>query len=217
MRITNSRQSACGVASGCLPQWRIAVIEINCVAHPGTGFSGNPFFYAFAICVLDAARTARPALGREPTGRVPRAENWGVTRAPLRLPCASRQHQCQTSNAAGRAGTLRSGGTCAATSLFRMVLSQLGVRVPCVSPLLVKIRRDLENQIRGLLKNLGLVIGRAKMNTFVVRAVTLIEARPYGLPSSRCSRRARSSRSRQPTSIAGRSAWRAMMLRCDAS
>jgi transposase len=27
--------------------------------------------------------------------------------------------------------------------------------------LLVKIKRDLENQIRGLLKNLGLVIGRA--------------------------------------------------------
>src|SRR5215472_2180320 len=53
----------------------------------------------------------------------------------LRLPCASRQHQCQTSNAAGRTGTLPSGGTCAATSLFRMVLSQLGVRVPCVSPL----------------------------------------------------------------------------------
>jgi len=36
--------------------------------------------------------------------------------------------------------------------------------------LLVKIKRDLENQIRGLLKNLGLVIGRAKMNMFVVRA-----------------------------------------------
>jgi transposase len=32
--------------------------------------------------------------------------------------------------------------------------------------LLVKIKRDLENQIRGLLKNLGLVIGRAKMNIF---------------------------------------------------
>src|SRR5215831_15336350 len=44
--------------------------------------------------------------------------------------------------------------------------------------LLVKIRRDLENQVRGLLKNLGLVIGRAKMNTFVVRASELIEARP---------------------------------------
>ena len=28
--------------------------------------------------------------------------------------------------------------------------------------LLVKIKRDLENQIRGLLKNVGLVIGRAK-------------------------------------------------------
>jgi transposase len=30
--------------------------------------------------------------------------------------------------------------------------------------LLVKIKRDIENQIRGLLKNLGLVIGQAKMN-----------------------------------------------------
>src|SRR6201987_5731360 len=36
--------------------------------------------------------------------------------------------------------------------------------------LLVKIKRDIENQIRGLLKNLGLVIGRAKMNMFAVRA-----------------------------------------------
>ena len=33
--------------------------------------------------------------------------------------------------------------------------------------LLVKIKRDLENQMRGLLKNLGLVIGRAKMTVFV--------------------------------------------------
>jgi transposase len=44
--------------------------------------------------------------------------------------------------------------------------------------LLVKIRRDLENQIRGLLKNLGLVIGRAKMNVFSVRAAELIEDQP---------------------------------------
>jgi transposase len=44
--------------------------------------------------------------------------------------------------------------------------------------LLVKLKRDLENQIRGLLKNLGLVIGRAKMNVFSVRAVELIEDRP---------------------------------------
>jgi transposase len=35
--------------------------------------------------------------------------------------------------------------------------------------LLVKIKRDLENQIRGLLKNLGLVIGLAKMNVFLMR------------------------------------------------
>ena len=44
--------------------------------------------------------------------------------------------------------------------------------------LLVKIKRDLENQIRGLLKNLGLVIGRAKMNVFAVRAAELTEDRP---------------------------------------
>src|ERR1700738_4372496 len=40
--------------------------------------------------------------------------------------------------------------------------------------LLVKIKRDLENQIRGLLKNFGLVIGRAKFNVFTVRAEELI-------------------------------------------
>ena len=44
--------------------------------------------------------------------------------------------------------------------------------------LLVKIKRDLENQIRGLLKNLGLIIGRAKMNVFSVRAAELVAARP---------------------------------------
>jgi transposase len=44
--------------------------------------------------------------------------------------------------------------------------------------LLVKIKRDIENQIRGLLKNLGLVVGRAKMNVFAVRAAELAEARP---------------------------------------
>ena len=44
--------------------------------------------------------------------------------------------------------------------------------------LLVKIKRDLENQIRGLLKNLGLVIGQAKRNIFSLRTVQLIEGRP---------------------------------------
>jgi transposase len=43
--------------------------------------------------------------------------------------------------------------------------------------LLVKIKRDIENQIRGLLKNLGLVIGRAKMNMFAVRAAQLAKDR----------------------------------------
>ena len=44
--------------------------------------------------------------------------------------------------------------------------------------LLVKIKRDLENQVRGLFKNLGLVIGRGTFNVFAVRAEELIEERP---------------------------------------
>jgi len=44
--------------------------------------------------------------------------------------------------------------------------------------LLVELKRNLENQIRGLLKNFGLVIGRAKMNTFTTRATELLDGRP---------------------------------------
>ncbi|MGB8437262.1 MAG: IS110 family transposase [Burkholderiales bacterium] len=58
-------------------------------------------------------------------------------------------------------------------------LSSHAIKALLVSrALLVKIKRDIENQIRGLLKNLGLVIGRAKMNVFAVRAAELAEARP---------------------------------------
>jgi transposase len=39
---------------------------------------------------------------------------------------------------------------------------------------LVKIKRDLENQIRGLLKNLGLIIGKASGNVFRQRAEELV-------------------------------------------
>src|SRR6476620_2287934 len=68
--------------------------------------------------------------------------------------------------------------------------------------LLVKIKRDLENQIRGLLKNVGLVIGRAKFNVFAVRAEELIEDRPELMPwSGRCSRHVRPSSSRLTISI----------------
>ena len=44
--------------------------------------------------------------------------------------------------------------------------------------LLVRMKRDIENQIRGLLKNLGLVIGRAKKTTFTSRATELIADKP---------------------------------------
>jgi transposase len=50
--------------------------------------------------------------------------------------------------------------------------------LPASRALLVKIKRDLENHVRGLLKNLGLVIGRAKFNVFAVRAEELIAGRP---------------------------------------
>ena len=43
--------------------------------------------------------------------------------------------------------------------------------------LLVKIKRDLENQVRGLFKNLGLVIGRAKFDVFAGARRRLIENR----------------------------------------
>jgi hypothetical protein len=58
-------------------------------------------------------------------------------------------------------------------------LDSHAVRTLLVSrALLVKIKRDLENQIRGLLKNLGLVIGRAKMNVFGRRAAAFVKNRP---------------------------------------
>jgi len=58
-------------------------------------------------------------------------------------------------------------------------LDSHSVRAPLASrALLVKIKRDLENQIRGLLKNVGLVIGRAKFNVSTIRAEELIADRP---------------------------------------
>ncbi len=45
--------------------------------------------------------------------------------------------------------------------------------------LLVKIRRDLGNQIRGLLKNLGLIIGKAQGNVFSRRVEELIAEHPH--------------------------------------
>jgi len=44
--------------------------------------------------------------------------------------------------------------------------------------LLVRMLRDIENQIRGLLKNLGGVIGRAKQGVFTRRVRELLDERP---------------------------------------
>src|SRR5262249_13247079 len=50
--------------------------------------------------------------------------------------------------------------------------------------LLVDLKRDLENQIRGLLKNLGLVIGRCKLSVEAWRRRTfyLIDEPSYYAP-----------------------------------
>ena len=45
--------------------------------------------------------------------------------------------------------------------------------------LLVRIKRDLGNQIRDLLKNLGLVIGKAQGNVFTRRVEELVAENPY--------------------------------------
>ena len=59
-------------------------------------------------------------------------------------------------------------------------LSSHAIKAVLISrAVLVKIKRDIENQIRRApQENLGLVIGRAKMNVFVMRAAELAEARP---------------------------------------
>ena len=45
--------------------------------------------------------------------------------------------------------------------------------------LLEKIKRDLGNQIRGLLKNLGLIVGKARGNVFRCRVEELIDDHPH--------------------------------------
>ncbi len=45
--------------------------------------------------------------------------------------------------------------------------------------LLVKIKRDLGNQIRGVLKNLGLIIGKAQGNVFRRRVEVLVAEHPH--------------------------------------
>src|SRR3954468_23565592 len=57
--------------------------------------------------------------------------------------------------------------------------------------LLVKIKRDLENHVRGLLKHLGLVIGRDTFNFFAARDEEVIECRPDLVAAVRPLREAR--------------------------
>ena len=85
--------------------------------------------------------------------------------------------------------------------------------------LLVKVKRDIENQIRGLLKNFGLVIGRAKMNTFTRRAEELIDGNPALTASDRTSPQlpVKRSSNRLRISIARCCGLHAAMLRSDAS
>ncbi len=84
--------------------------------------------------------------------------------------------------------------------------------------LLVKIKRDIENQIRGLLKNRGLVIGRAKMTMFAVRAAQLAEDRSELLAAVDPLLKARKAVSNRLWTLTARCCgWLAIMLRCDGS
>ena len=60
--------------------------------------------------------------------------------------------------------------------------------------------------VRGLLKNFGLVIGRAKFNVFAVRAEELIEGRPELIAAIRPLLEARTAVEQQVSELDG---WRA--------
>jgi len=84
--------------------------------------------------------------------------------------------------------------------------------------LLVEIKRGIENQIRGLLKNLGLVIGRAKMNMFAVRAAQLAEDRLELFAAVDPLLKAREAVEQQILELTARCCgWPAIMLRRDGS
>jgi hypothetical protein len=78
----------------------------------------------------------------------------------------------------GRAMRMAQGGACQRCRWSR------GQGSPGQQALLVRIKRDLENQIRGLLKNLGLIVGRAKMTVAAMRAAELTDTRPELAPGS---------------------------------
>ena len=79
---------------------------------------------------------------------------------------------------------------------------------------LVNVKRDVENQVRGLLKNLGLVVGRAKFNVFAVRAEGLIEtSRTAGCDQASTRGAQGHSCSRSTISIVRFTSWLAMMCR----
>ena len=84
--------------------------------------------------------------------------------------------------------------------------------------LLVRMKRDLENQIRGLLKDFGLVIGRAKMNTFTAKAIEAIEWPAYPAAAIEPLLKARQALARQiEVSTASYCAWHAANRKCAAS
>ena len=84
--------------------------------------------------------------------------------------------------------------------------------------LLVELKRDLENQIRGLLKNFGLVIGRAKMNTFTVRATRTDRSKARARGSNRTPAQGKRRTGGKSENSIGRSCVsRAVRRRCAAS
>ena len=112
-----------------------------------------------------------------------RASSLGATLTPRALAVARLIDNlnlvgCRTGRSADRCPA-REGRTDDADQQERPQRRSHAIKALLVSrALLVKIKRDVENQIRGLLKNLGLVIGRAKMDAFAARAAELIEDHP---------------------------------------
>jgi transposase len=98
-----------------------------------------------------------------------------VTSAPPGAPQKSKLRRSKTVHHDGRVA--EPGGISRAKVRVKDLHSHSVRALLASRALLVKIKQNLENQIRGLLKNLALVIGRAKFNVFAVRAEELIEDR----------------------------------------
>jgi transposase len=184
-RVVDGRQVAksrnCANARGCHKPSRLSIVDqTGKIIREGTVASQPRLIAAF---VKSHARHVAPiGLGTGPTS------TWLWTELnKMRLPiiCIDARHakaalkmqinKSDRNDAVGIARIMQCGWY--KEVRVKDLDSHAGKALLVSRALLVKSKRDLENQVRGLLKNLGLVIGREKMNVFSLRVAELTEDR----------------------------------------